>query len=169
MKINSVRARLIFIFFFFHSGLLLKAADIPSLKKITSKVESLVKAYYPESKILATDSEIEFEYKTRDYDVYEPRKDGGSDYLSKKGPEKGGAGKGASGIIGRMKIKPGPYMASRTRPQTVDYHYFKELLLAPYSKKKDFHIETELLYPESVDPKFVEEFTNLINGFENEI
>ena len=157
------------MFLFLHSGLLLEAAATPNIEKLSVKVESLVKAYYPESKILATDSEIEFEYKTRDYDVYEPRKDGGNDFLSKKGPEKGGIGKGTGGIVGRIKIKPGPYMASRTRPQTIDYHYFKELLLAPYSEKKNCHIETELIYPGTVDPKFVEEFTNLINDFENEM
>lgn len=118
---------------------------------------------------MAAETEIEFEYKTREYEVYEPQKNGRDTFSSKKGPEKWGAGKGAGGIIGRLKIRPGPYMASRTRPQTIDYHYFKELLLASYSEKKDCHIEAELLYPGTADPKFVEEFTTLINGFENEI
>jgi hypothetical protein len=51
-------------------------------------------------------------------------------------------------------------------PQTFDKRYFRVLLLAPYSPKRDAHLIVHLAYPRDVHPEFLKQFTELVNGIE---
>ncbi len=54
-------------------------------------------------------------------------------------------------------------------PQTFDYHYFKLLLLAPYSKKYDCCLIVKLSYPSDAKADFIESLSNLANEFEKRL
>ncbi len=140
---------------------------LPSLETFNQKLSDLIKAYYPEAKITFTQNDIHFEYKVREFVVHDLQKNGTwSIPFTRLGPDRDGW-QGQGGILGDISLFKGQYFGSLMRPQTIDYHYYKTLLLAPYSKKYNCNLNVDLLYPDTVDLKFVEKFTALINGFEN--
>lgn len=162
-----------FVFFIFCSGLAIfqgaLADELPELEKFLAKVKTLVQKYYPNAKVTVASDEIDFEDLTMEFTVHHLGKDGNwSIPFTVKGPQRGGW-RGSGGIVGRIKLWPGPYVFARARPNTVDYRYYKELLLAPYSEKYQCHLLADLLYPDTADPVFVKTFTDLVNVFEADL
>jgi hypothetical protein len=103
---------------------------------------------------------IHFEYDTRVFIVHEAYKTGEwQDPREERGPKPGG-------ILCDITLQKGQYQGAAAAPQTFDKRYFKVLLMAPYSSKRDVHLYVRLSYPGNVSSDFLKEFADLVNGFE---
>jgi hypothetical protein len=130
------------------------------LKGFYSQVQILVHKYYPNATSSFLRENIHFEHDTRIFIVHEMDKMGRwQDPSDERGPKPGG-------IYCDMSLEPGRFEGAAMVPQTFDRYYFKVLLLAPYSAKRDAHLTARLVYPANVDQEFLKQFTDLVNGFE---
>ena len=104
--------------------------------------------------------QIHFEHDTRVFLVHEPLKTGDwQDPRETRGPKPGG-------ILCEITLQKGEYRGAAVVPQTFDKRYFKVLVMASYSPKRDVHIYVHLSYPGNVSTDFLKEFADLVNGFE---
>ena len=145
--------------------------EVPSLTEFGEKVKELVLQYYPKAEVSVTGKEIAFEYGARDFMIHDMNKMGmwEEEAYETKGPERklfAGKNKKESGIVGYIEIMPGKHLYATTRPQTLDRLYFKTLMLAPESEKKDCFLMVDLDYPDTVNEEFLKKFTKLANEFE---
>ena len=74
------------------------------------------------------------------------------------------------GILGTIELREGQYGGAAMVPQTFDRHYYKVMLMAPFSEKHNHHLYVHLYIPRlESNHEFIKEFTELVNGFENMI
>ncbi|MFC2156579.1 hypothetical protein ACFLT9_01950 [Acidobacteriota bacterium] len=147
-------------------------SNLPDLMDFSRELKELVLKYYPKADISETDISLKFEYETREFTVHAPLKTGGWSEIAHKvkGPRNvvynEESSQRESGIVGTVSLEPQQYIAQITRPQTLDYSYFKHLMLAPESKKFECHLMADLKYPYETREAFVKAFTELVNSFE---
>lgn len=132
----------------------------PALKRLYSELRTLFRKHYPKATSHLLKDKIHFEHDTRVFIVHEPLKTGEwQDPWETRGPKPGG-------ILCDITLERGQYHGAAVVPQTFDKRYFKVLLMAPYSPKRDAHVYVHLSYPGNVGTDFLKEFTELVNGFE---
>ena len=136
----------------------------PKLKEICSNTRRILRRHYPEATSHLLKNKIHFEYDTRLFIVHIPLKTGKwQDPREERGPKKGG-------VLGTIELKEGDYVGAARIPQTFDYHYYKVMVMAPYSKKHNCHLFVRLYVPRfESKPEFIKEFTELVNSFESMI
>jgi hypothetical protein len=138
-------------------------ATKPDLKPLFEEVRKLVEKHYPKAKVTLTDQTISFEFNTRKYMIHEALLSGEwQDAFEEVGPQKGG-------IYGTVELRDGRYGGQAGLPWSYDKRYFTRLALAPYSEKLDRHLLTSLKYPREVPKGFVEEFVQLMDGFDKHL
>jgi len=132
----------------------------PALKRFYSELRTLLRKHYPKATSHLLKDKIHFEHDTRVFIVHEAYKTGEwQDPWEERGPKPGG-------ILCDITLQKGQYQGAAVAPQTFDKRYFKVLLMAPYSPKRDVHLYVHLSYPGNVRTDFLKEFTDLVNGFE---
>lgn len=136
------------------------------LRELEKQVSRLVKKYYPKAKVELKNSIIRFEYDARDFQIHTPDLGGRwQDAHEERGPQPGG-------LYGELEPISGPYTGMAGVPQVFDNLYFKTHLMAPYSKKLDHHLWTNLKVPRQLEDvprtpaKFIEDFKKLVDGFD---
>jgi hypothetical protein len=141
-----------------------KPLNDPRLKEIYSSARRIVKRHYPEATSHLLKNKIHFESDTRLFIIHVPLKTGEwQDPWEERGPKKGG-------ILGTLELREGAYCGAAMVPQTFDKHYYKVMLMAPYSKKHNCHLYVQLYVPRlKSKPEFIKEFTALVNDFEKMI
>ena len=136
-----------------------EALENPALKQFYSELRTLFRRYYPKATSHLLKDKIHFEHDTRLFIVHEALKTGEwQDPWEERGPKPGG-------ILCDIALQKGQYQGAALVPQTFDKRYFRVLLLAPYSSKRDVHLEVHLAYPRNVSVEFLKQFTELINDF----
>ena len=132
----------------------------PALERFYSELRTLFRKYYPKATSHLLKDTIHFEHDTRVFLVHEPLKTGDwQDPRETRGPKPGG-------IVCDITLQKGEYRGAAVVPQTFDKRYFKVLVMASYSPKRDVHIYVHLSYPGNVSTDFLKEFADLVNGFE---
>jgi len=132
----------------------------PALERFYSELRTLFRKHYPKATSHLLKDKIHFEHDTRVFIVHEAYKTGEwQDPWEERGPKPGG-------ILCDITLQKGQYQGAAVAPQTFDKRYFKVLLMAPYSSKRDVHLYVHLSYPGNVSTDFLKEFTDLVNGFE---
>jgi hypothetical protein len=128
-------------------------APKPDLKPLFEKVRQLVEKHYPKAEMTLKDQTIHFEFNTRKFMIHEPLLTGEwQDAREEAGPQK-------SGIYGDIELRAGKYAGMAVTPQSFDKRYFTLLLMAPYSKKLNYHLYVHLKYPRDVPQEFLKEFS----------
>ena len=132
----------------------------PALERFYSELRTLFRTHYPKATSHLLKDQIHFEHDTRVFLVHEPLKTGDwQDPRETRGPKPGG-------ILCDITLQKGEYRGAAVVPQTFDKRYFKVLLMASYSPKRDVHLYVHLSYPGNVGTDFLKEFADLVNGFE---
>ena len=135
----------------------------PELKPFLEEIRKLVVKHYPKGEVTLKDETIHFEFNTRKYMIHEPLLTGEwQDAHEELGPQKGG-------IYGDIELRPGEYGGMAAVPQSFDKRYFTLFLMAPYSKKLDYHLYIHLKYPRDATKEFLKEFGQLAEGFEKHV
>jgi hypothetical protein len=136
----------------------------PKLKEIYSNTREILRRHYPEATSHLLKNKIHFESDTRLFIIHVPLKTGQwQDPWEERGPKKGG-------ILGTIELKEGGYGGAAMVPQTFDKHYYKVMLMAPYSRKHNCHLYVHLYIPRlESKPEFIKEFNELVNSFETMI
>jgi hypothetical protein len=141
-----------------HAGAAEPSAD-PDLTQLYSDLRSLFYRYYPNVSAHMLNDEIHFEADTRIFLIHRQLKTGEwQDASPTRGPKRGG-------ILCEISLAKGRYLGAAAVPQTFDERYFKVLLLAPYSAKRDAHLIARLSFPDGTNERFLTEFTELVNRF----
>jgi hypothetical protein len=89
---------------------------------------------------------------------------------TQRGPKKGG-------ILCGVFLEKGNYRgqlrlmqsANGQKEQSLDNKFYKRLLMAPYSAKKDVHLWVALEYPPDANDDFLKQFRALITDFDKYI
>jgi hypothetical protein len=132
----------------------------PALKRFHAELRTLFSRYYPKATSHLLKNKIHFEQDTRLFIVHEALKTGEwQDPWEERGPKRGG-------ILCDITLEKGPYQGAAMVPQEFDKRYFMVLVSAPYSSKRDVHLEVHLAYPRDVSGEFLKQFTELVNDFE---
>lgn len=136
----------------------------PRLTTIYSNVRGIVRRHYPEATSHLLENKIHFESDTQVFIIHIPLKTG--EWQSPRevrGPKMGG-------ILGEIELRNGHYEGAAMVPQSIDYHYYKLMLMAPYSEEYDCHLYVRLYVPRlKSNPDFINELTTLVNNFETMI
>lgn len=144
---------------------------LPHLSKFATAVRTLVRRYYPQATVTATDTTVTFEFNAMDFMVHLPWKTGQWQAArAERGPQ------WPDGIVGSMTLQRGEYRGAAGLPQTFHQCYFQRLVMvSPYSRTFDCHLHVTLRYPASpnpdvqatgLDPDFLAAFTTLVNEVE---
>jgi len=132
----------------------------PALERFYSELRTLFRKHYPKATSHLLKDQIHFEHDTHVFLVHEPLKTGDwQDPRETRGPKPGG-------ILCDITLRKGEYRGAAVVPQTFDKRYFKVLVMASYSPKRDVHLYVHLSYPGNVGTDFLKEFADLVNGFE---
>gem|GEM_PF-1484488 len=135
------------------------ALQNPALKRFYSELKTLFRKQYPQATSHLLKDNIHFESDTRVFIVHESTMTGDwQDPWETRGPKSGG-------ILCDIRFQKGKYQGQAVTPQTFNKRYFKTLLLASYSEKRDAHIVVQLSYPRNVNEDFLRQFTELVNEF----
>jgi hypothetical protein len=121
---------------------------------LETKMEALVRKYYPKAKINKTKSMMHFEFKVRQYDIPQT-------YTVEPGPD-------WDGILGNIEIREGRLNDEDTVEKKLNqYSYYNVIELQPNSTKASRHLKTRLSYPFNVQPDFLANFKTLIRNFDS--
>ena len=131
----------------------------PQLRQFYNDLRMVVLRHYREASTHQLDGKFHAEHDTRIYLIHLPRLTGDvQDASEVRGPKRGG-------VLCDVLVQNGNYGGMAAVPQTFERHYFKSLMLAPYSAQRDQHITVHLSYPADVKPEFLKEFTAAVNRF----
>ena len=131
----------------------------PDLTRLYSELRPLFRRFYPGVSASTADAEIRFESDTRVFSIHHPTKTGEwQDASPTRGPNRGG-------ILCEILLAKGRFQGAAAVPQTFDEKYFKVLLLAPYSTRRDAHLIVRLSFPDGTSKEFLRRFTELVNAF----
>jgi hypothetical protein len=135
------------------------ALQNPGLKRLYSELRTLFQQHYPKATSHLLKDKIHFEHDTRAFIVHEPTKTGEwQDPWETRGPKRGG-------ILCDIELRKGKYEGAAMVPQTFDKRYFKALLMAPYSSRREVHLYIHLSYPADAKADFLKQFTDVVNDF----
>jgi hypothetical protein len=140
--------------------------------RVCAKLEALFQAYYPKATFdnrRLDGVHIEYEVTTFEF-PYTGRK--GAKHVAEKtrGPKTGG-------ILCSVYATPGPYQGQlllspategKVAHQVIDRNVYKQLLMAPYSRKSDLHMWVALSFPPDADKAFLEKFRQVMIDFEKD-
>jgi hypothetical protein len=132
-----------------------------AMEPFEANLRSLFSEYYPAVTVSVEDKKITFDHDTRLFTFPMPkRKDSSKETfnLEERGPNPGG-------ILCEIIKQPGHYRGAAVVPLTLDRPYGQFLLLAPYSKEMDLHLQVRLYYRPGTDPRFMGKFIELVNSF----
>jgi hypothetical protein len=139
------------------------ADPAPDLKPLHAEVKKLVEKHYPKAKVVSEKQTVYFEFNTRKFMIHEPLLTGEwQDAFETVGPQKGG-------VAGNLTLIPGEYGGQAVLPQSFDKRYFTHLVMAPHSKKRDYHMHVSLQYPRDASKEFLKDFVALAEGFEKHV
>lgn len=129
-------------------------AEEPSDKETTTavltKVEALVKSFYPKAKIKKTETSIHFEFKAKPFEIPPTNK-------VEPGPDWGG-------IVGDITQKSGHLKDEDTVEKKLNqYSYYHVMELRP-NISSESHLEARLAYPFDINPDFMQQFKTIIRG-----
>ncbi len=142
------------------------AKNCPSADELFSQLQKLALRFYPQAKfefdINRTSRSFRCAYNTRTL------ADPGYSHLPENlrpfpnyVPEPGG-------ILCEIYEVTGTYAGKLVRPQTIESYddpNMKELLMAPYCKKTNTHLNAILAYPKDTSPEFIQRYRDLINSY----
>jgi hypothetical protein len=157
-----------------HDAFVKSPAYSATLSVVYTKLEPLFKKYYPSAVMTNTGVDgLCFEYAVTNYDFSVPVQPGDGakhENPSQKGPRHGG-------ILCKVYPEKGQYAGQlllfprgdgQYGPHLIDRKVYKQLLLAPYSAKRDVHLWVSLSYPPDASDDFLREFRALMNDFEKD-
>lgn len=124
------------------------------MTNLQTRLETLVRKYYPKAKVIKTKSSMHFQYKVRQYDIPQTN-------TIEPGPE-------WSGILGDIEMKDGRLNGEDTIEKKLNqYSYYNVIELQPNSPRASVHLKTRLAYPFDVQPEFLQNFKTLIRNFDS--
>ncbi len=131
----------------------------PQLRQFYNELRQVMIRHYREASTHQLNGRFHAEHNTRIYLIHLPQLVGDvQDPSEVRGPKRGG-------VLCDVQVYNGNYGGMAAVPQTFERHYFKSLMLAPYSSQRDQHIILHLSYPPDVKPEFLQEFTKAVNAF----
>lgn len=124
---------------------------VGSSSAVITKVEALVKRFYPKAKIKKTDTSIHFEFKAKPFEIPPTNK-------VEAGPDWGG-------IVGDITQKDGRLKEEDTVEKKLNqYSYYHVMEMRPNLSFPEAHLEARLAYPFDINPDFMQEFKTIIRG-----
>lgn len=117
-------------------------------KPVFDEVAKLVKAFFPNAKIVQNASKLRFEYKVAPQIST-------STHLAVIGPKEGG-------ILGEIEAESG---VPTTQPKTQNEYYYLTVCMVPYSASHNCHLKAKLSYPSETSPDFVDKFKDILKDF----
>ena len=138
--------------------------------RVCAKLEALFQEYYPKAtfenqRIYG----VHFEHDVTTFEFpYTGRKGAKHETEKQQGPKKGG-------ILCNVYSSPGPYRGQlalspakegKVAQHVIDRKEYKQLLMAPYSRKSDVHMWVALSFPPDADEAFLEKFRQVMTNFE---
>ena len=147
-----------------------------AMADIYAKLKPIFQKYYP--KVVMTNEEVNglhFEYDVTTFDFSTPALAGSGakrENPIQKGPKHGGIlcsvhlEKGKYG--GQRGLIFAPVEGGQFAEELIDRKEYKQLLLAPYSTKRDAYLWVSLSYPSDVSDEFLKEFRATIKSFTND-
>jgi hypothetical protein len=143
------------------------------LADVYAKLKPVFQKYYPAATMTnAAANGLHFEYEVTNFNFSTPAQPGAGALREnpiQRGPKHGGIlcnvylEKGKYG--GQLAMAFKPVNGGEFAEAVIDKKEYKELLLAPYSTKRDANLWVVLLYPPDASGKFVEEFRVIIKSF----
>jgi hypothetical protein len=141
------------------------------LESVQRKFESLFHKYYPNAGITNHQSNgVHIEYEVTSFKFPPAELTGKHENPIQRGPKKGG-------VQCDIYLEKGEYRGQlalfprgngQFRPYIIDRKAFKQLLLAPFSRKRDAHLWISLSYPPDTSETFLKEFRELATEFEKD-
>jgi hypothetical protein len=145
-----------------------------TLAEVYAKLKPIFQKYYPAVTMTnAAANGLHFEYEVTNFDFSTPAQPGSGfkqEYPIQKGPKHGG-------ILCNVGLEKGKYAGQRLITFTpvsggefaggviVDRQEFKELLLVPYSTKRDAYLWVVLSYPPDASDEFLKKFREIVTNF----
>ncbi len=134
----------------------------PSVKRLYSCLRPLFLKHYPQAVSEVRADRLHFEHDTRTFLIHVPLKTGEwQEAAEVRGPNR-------RGIVCNIQLVEGKYNGQAVLPQTIDERYFKTLVTAVASQRRDAYLYVHLSYPDGVGREFMREFTGVLDRFWSE-
>ena len=144
-----------------------KASPIPDY--VCAKLKALFQKHYPKAAFTNFQNNgvrVDYEVTTFEFPPVNPTKK--HENPIHRGPKKGG-------VLCSVYLAKGEYRGQlalvprgggQHEPYLIDRKVYRQLLLAPYSGKRDAHLWVSLSYPSDASDDFLKEFRALMKSFE---
>ena len=147
-----------------------KSGPVPD--RVCAKLRALFQKYYPKATITNRDVDgIHFEYEVMTFEFpYTGPPGRKHEATTQRGPKKGG-------VLCSVYLEKGEYSGQlllvprgnrQYKPYVIDRKVYKQLLMAPYSAKRDAHLWVGLAYPPDASDDFLKDFRALMNDYEKD-
>jgi hypothetical protein len=147
-----------------------KSSPVPDA--VCAKLQALFQQYYPTATVTNRNvNGIHFEHEVRTFEFpYTGPPGGKHESSTQRGPMKGG-------ILCSIHLQKGEYRGQvalvprgggQHQPALIDKKMYQQLLMAPYSTKRDAHLWVSLSYPNDTSDDFLKAFRALMNDFEKD-
>ncbi len=123
----------------------------PSLARTYTKIDELVKRYFPRSSVKTTSDSIHLDFKARKLSV-----GGGNREIQVPG---------TGGIVVDLAVKDGEYEGGAVLPLLTHETLYTSIVMAPYSKNERMHLYGTFLYPSDTAQPIVDDFKEAIQSF----
>jgi hypothetical protein len=141
-----------------------------SLKRFNVAIRVLISEYFPKSSFTTTDTTLRAELYIKDFWIHAQTKikvSHSQDTVKTQGPNRGGIYCKIELVEGQPVPRQAEDLWNGERLPRSDCKYFYESYLFPYSDKNNCYLNVTLKFPKGTSEKFLSDFENLINGFEN--
>jgi hypothetical protein len=143
---------------------------LPVSDRVCVKLEALFKEYYPKATF---DNQrlngVRFEHEVTTFEFpYNGRKGAKHEAEKQQGPKQGGflCNVYASQGPYRGQLRLSPAAEGMVAHHVIDRKAYKQLLMAPYSRKSDVHLWVALSFPPDADEQFLKKFRQIMTDFE---
>jgi hypothetical protein len=141
-------------------------------ESVSAKLETLFQEHYPNATFDnqgVNGLHCEYEVFTID-SYYSGTKGVKREAVSHRGPKPGGILCSVYAAAGpyRGQLQLSPFTEGKLAQQVIDRKEYKQLLMAPYSKKTDIHLWAALSFPPDVNDEFLDKFRRIMMDFQKE-
>ena len=146
-----------------------KSSPVPDT--ICAKLQALFQRHYPKATFTNLQvNGVHIEYEVAKFGFPPQNPSGKHENPIQRGPKKGG-------VLCSIYLEKGEYRGQRAlvprgggqyEPYLIDRKVYKQLLMAPYSAKRDAHLWVSLSYPSDPSDDFLKEFRALMKDFEKD-
>src|SRR5688572_16569587 len=140
----------------------------PVPDRVQTNLQTLFQKYYPKADF-TNHNVFEYEVTTFEFPYTGPpgRK---HEATTQRGPKKGGVLCHIYGYKGNYQgqLALFPRGNGQFSPHLIDRKHYKQLVMAPYSPKRDVHLWVSLSYPPGVSEEFLKEFRAIMADFEKD-